>query len=347
VYVASRDPQQVVRLAEQPLRVSDLRHLGQTPLERLDRRGVLLLHHDAHDHFKPEPDRLRIDHRPIASDHPRALQLPQTPVTRRGGQLHPLRQLGDRQSSLPLQLGKDLSINFIHATDSYSITRERGQIENHRTPSETYSVSMLDKILGLTPIAAGISAIPQFIPQLRVVRSGRPIDGVSGTWAALTSINNTAWTVYFALSRYWTATVSAAIVMVIAGILAVELTRRGRMSSAGTQLTSAWSVLLVVLGIGFGRVALGTALTAAFVMQVSPSLYTAYRTRHPTGISRGTWLLILGELICYGLYGLKTGDPRLITLGSIGTTASLLMLARAGQTTLEAPIAATSAATLG
>jgi len=221
-----------------------------------------------------------------------------------------------------------------------------GSTRNHLPANETYSVRVVNKILELTPIAAGILAIPQFIPQLRIVRSGDTIDGVSGAWAALTSINNAAWTVYFALSHYWTPTISAAVVTLIAGILATELARRGRMTRTGTLLTSVWTVLLIALGTAFGRVALGAALAAAFIVQVSPSLFTAYRTRHPTGISRRTWLLILGELVCYGLYGLKTGDPRLIALGTIGTTASILMLARSGQTSLEAPISATSAATL-
>ena len=73
-------------------------------------------------------------------------------------------------------------------------------------------------------------------------------------------------------------------------------------------------------------------LTGAFVLQVSPSLWRAYRTRHPAGISRGTWLLILAELTCWGLYGIRSSDPRLITLGSLGVIASTLMLMRVGST---------------
>jgi hypothetical protein len=45
---------------------------------------------------------------------------------------------------------------------------------------------------------------------------------------------------------------------------------------------------------------------------VTPSLWSAYRTRHPAGISRGIWLLILAELTCWGLYGIRSSDPRLI-----------------------------------
>jgi uncharacterized protein with PQ loop repeat len=82
-----------------------------------------------------------------------------------------------------------------------------------------------------------------------------------------------------------------------------------------------------------GRAGLGTLLTAAFILQVTPSIWTAYRTDHPTGVSRGTWLLILGELSCWTIFGLHASDPRLLTLGLTGVTASALMLHRIRRTT--------------
>jgi hypothetical protein len=51
---------------------------------------------------------------------------------------------------------------------------------------------------------------------------------------------------------------------------------------------------------------------AAFVVQVTPSLWAAYRTPRPSGASAGTWALILGELACFLAYGVHQGDPRLI-----------------------------------
>ena len=73
------------------------------------------------------------------------------------------------------------------------------------------------------------------------------------------------------------------------------------------------------------------AIVAAFAVQVVPSIWTAYRTARPTGISSGTWLLIFGELTCWMVFGLYKSDPRLITLGVTGMTASALMLARIHQ----------------
>ena len=84
---------------------------------------------------------------------------------------------------------------------------------------------------------------------------------------------------------------------------------------------------------GRGRAGLGALLTVAFLLQVTPSVWTAYRTVRPTGISSGTWLLILGELTCWMIFGLHTADPRLITLGASGIIVSVLMLARIHRTT--------------
>jgi uncharacterized protein with PQ loop repeat len=92
---------------------------------------------------------------------------------------------------------------------------------------------------------------------------------------------------------------------------------------------AAWFVYFVLAG----RAGLGTLLTAAFILQVTPSIWTAYRTDHPTGVSRGTWLLILGELSCWTIFGLHASDPRLLTLGLTGVTASALMLHRIRRTT--------------
>ncbi len=101
-------------------------------------------------------------------------------------------------------------------------------------------------------------------------------------------------------------------------------------------LITGWAALLAAAGALFGRAGLGTLLTAAFAVQVAPSIWTAYRTARPTGVSRATWLLILGELGCWLAYGVHESDPRLTVLGALGVNASLLMLARICQPRLGA-----------
>jgi uncharacterized protein with PQ loop repeat len=186
-------------------------------------------------------------------------------------------------------------------------------------------------LLDYLPIAAAAFAIPQFLPQLLKLRASDDTAGVSWPWAALTSVNNAAWLAYFALSAYWTALATSSSATLLAGALATMLARRGQARARPAALIGAWAALLTAAFAVAGRGGLGTLLTAAFVLQVTPSLWSAYRTARPTGISRGTWILVLGELSCWTAFGVHRADPRLEVLGVTGVAASLLMLARIGQ----------------
>jgi uncharacterized protein with PQ loop repeat len=184
------------------------------------------------------------------------------------------------------------------------------------------------EFFNLVPIAATAFGIPQFLPQLvKVWRSGDTA-GVSWAWAALSSVSNAAWFIYFWLSSFWTALAPASSAALLAGTLAVTLGRRGRATLRPMLAIVAWVALLAGgFAIG-GRAAFGSLLAASFVLQVIPSLWTAYRTTLPSGISAQTWSLIFAELLCWGIYGVYEADPRLIVLGGTGVTASLLILSR-------------------
>ena len=183
-------------------------------------------------------------------------------------------------------------------------------------------------VLDYAPIVATAFAVPEFLPQILKLRATRDTVGVSWSWAALTSLNNAAWITYFVLSRYWFALVPSTSAALLAWTLAAMLTCRGHVRLRPLVLTSAWAAMLVTAYCVAGRAGLGALLTAAFAVQVAPSIRTAYRTARPTGVSAGTWLLILGELTCWLTFGLHKSDPRLITLGLTGVAASTLMLAR-------------------
>jgi len=198
------------------------------------------------------------------------------------------------------------------------------------------------EILNWLPIAAAAFAVPQFLPQLLDVWRTGDTAGVSWSWAVLTSVSNGGWIVYFALSRLWTALVPSICATVLAGALAILLSRRADIPRRSIAVTLIWAAALLLSWLLAGRIVLGTALTASFVLQVSPAVWTAYRTHRPTGISVGTWLLILAELFCWGVYGLHISDPRLTVLGWTGVAAGILMLARARGT--RRPAAAPSSA---
>jgi uncharacterized protein with PQ loop repeat len=180
--------------------------------------------------------------------------------------------------------------------------------------------------LDYAPVAATAFAVPQFLPQIRKLLATGDTAGVSWAWATLTCVNNAAWFIYFALEHYWTALIPSSSATALSGTLAVMLWRQPKARTAIP--IAAWAAMLVAAYLILGRTGLGALLTAAFAVQVAPSIWTAYRTERPTGISAGTWLLILGELCCWLTFGLYKSDPRLIILGLSGATASALMLAR-------------------
>lgn len=181
-------------------------------------------------------------------------------------------------------------------------------------------------MLDFLPIGAAAFGIPQYLPQILKLRATRDTAGVSWAWASLTSVNNAAWFCYFTLSGYWAAMLPSSAAALLAGTIATMLIRHATARAA--LPVCGWAALLVTGYAVAGLTGLGTLLTAASVVQVAPSIWTAYRTARPTGISRGTWLLILGELSCWTVFGLHKHDPRLVALGVTGVTAALLMLAR-------------------
>lgn len=186
----------------------------------------------------------------------------------------------------------------------------------------------MSSLLGYAPIAAACFGIPQFLPQMLKLRATSDCAGLSWSWAALTTVNNAAWIGYFTLSHDWTALIPSCSVTLLAGVLTVMLTGKQHVPPRVPAVTGAWAAAITAAGSVTGRAGLGTLLVAAFVVQVAPSLWTAYRTARPSGISAWTWTLILGELACFLAYGLHESDPRLIALGSTGVIASTLMLAR-------------------
>lgn len=187
---------------------------------------------------------------------------------------------------------------------------------------------MTAPVLDLAPLAAALFAVPQFLPQLRRALRTGDVEGVSWSWAALTSVGNAAWTVYFASSGYWLALVPSVSAATMAGLLAGAIGRSRRPGRRDLAIAASWLALTAACYALSGRRGLGTVLSAAFVVQVVPAVWTAYRSPVPSGIAIGTWILVLGELSCWGVYGLHRADHRLTVMGATGIAAALSMIAR-------------------
>jgi hypothetical protein len=182
-------------------------------------------------------------------------------------------------------------------------------------------------VSAMLPVLAAGFAVPQFVPQILKLRRTNDTAGLSTSWALLTGINNGAWFGYFAASRYWFALLPASSAALLGGGLGIMLSRRHSITARSKVVIGAWIIVLAAAA-SLDRRLLGATLTGAFLVQVIPAVTTAYRTRHPTGIARGTWLLVLGELSCWVAFGAAQHDGPLIALGTTGVITALLMLNR-------------------
>jgi NAD(P)-dependent dehydrogenase (short-subunit alcohol dehydrogenase family) len=136
--VRGEDAQQVIGIAEQPLRLYDLANARDRRLEAQQGVPVLLPHGDEHQRLEPQADRVGVDHGPVAADDPAALQFAQPAVARRQAQPHPRGQFGDRQPAVLLEQSKDLAVDRVHEVDPSTKHRFPGRTWKHLWANRGY-----------------------------------------------------------------------------------------------------------------------------------------------------------------------------------------------------------------
>ena len=159
-------------------------------------------------------------------------------------------------------------------------------------------------------------AIPQFLPQLRKLRATDDTAGALAVGHADQRQQRRLARLLRGLGLLGGAG---------PGLLGDAAGRRAGGDAGPTRTATAQPAVLISvrprLAVAFavaGRSGLGTLLTAAFVVQVTPSVWTGLPNRSPHRDPQGTWLLILGELSCWTIFGVHKSDPRLIILGLTG-----------------------------
>lgn len=189
----------------------------------------------------------------------------------------------------------------------------------------------------LLSLAATAFAVPQLLPQLQRIRRVGP-EGVSAQWALLTAVGNAAWLTWFVRSGIASGAIPTGTSLVLAVGIAVAMRGRGALPPRAFGLPGLWALALLVTTAVGGTTALGTALTGAFVLQVTPSLVAAWRSPDPVGVSRLTWVLIAAEVTCWGVVGATEGRAPLIALGLSGWMAAggMLWLSRPSRRPLAA-----------
>ncbi|MDX1449523.1 MAG: hypothetical protein R3246_10735 [Acidimicrobiia bacterium] len=183
-------------------------------------------------------------------------------------------------------------------------------------------------LANLSVIAATVMAWWSLIPQIRkLIRTGDAA-GVSGTWPAIGLVSNAGWTAYLVSQQLWAAVPSTS-VMVFFYVVVIRAVHKTGAPIRGAIVRGIYSV--GVLGVTFALGswhALGLVLGWAYVPQLAPAVWSAYRSPDPSGVSSGTWALIGVEAALWVVYGVLLGDTPVVIFGSVGVVASILILAR-------------------
>jgi uncharacterized protein with PQ loop repeat len=177
-------------------------------------------------------------------------------------------------------------------------------------------------------VLATLLAFVTLVPQITKLWRTRNADGVSATWASLGAVSNAAWVAYLASQGLWLALPSTVSMSIFFTVTVGLIGRTGRSSVRPVVLGLVWGLVLTLVGVTGGWTSLGILLGVSFGVQAAPTVYTAFRTRAPRGISPGTWQLTLVEGVLWLIYGLGYQDLAVIMFGILSSITAILVLGR-------------------
>lgn len=187
---------------------------------------------------------------------------------------------------------------------------------------------MNETLAKIAVIAATIGTVTFLVPQtVKLIRT-RDTEGVSATWPAMGFVVNLGWFVYMIAQQLWAATLAPFVTFLSYLVVLWALRRAGRSLRIGAWRAGGWGALLALVGVIGGWGPLGVALGLSIGVQLSPSVWSAYRSSDPSGVSPATWWIGLAEALLWGYYGLFNRDTGIITFGVVASIASVLMLLR-------------------
>ncbi len=148
------------------------------------------------------------------------------------------------------------------------------------------------------------------------------------TAAMLTVWSELGWTAYLGGEGLWSA-VPEGVFNIAANACSPSPSSApvGRLAPP-VGAAASWLVVLVAARAFGGPTALAALLGAAYAVQLTPAVVTAWRTWSPSGIAVSTWTLRLTEAVLWGLYGHVRGDLPLVLFGVFGTVESCAVLLR-------------------
>jgi uncharacterized protein with PQ loop repeat len=201
---------------------------------------------------------------------------------------------------------------------------------------------MMNQTLANVAIILAMASSTTFlIPQIVKLVRTRDSEGVSTTWPALGFVINVGWFVYLISQQLWISILAPFVTFVSYGVIVWALRRTGRNLSRSYARGVVGAVTLIAVGTVGGWKVLGVVLGVSYGIMLAPSIWTAYRTSIPSGISPLTWWIGLIEALLWGYYGWFHSDQGILTFMVVGVVGSGLMLLRYYSTRkrlVEAPV---------
>ncbi len=191
---------------------------------------------------------------------------------------------------------------------------------------------MMQVLASITIVLATIISIAFLVPQLvKLVRTGDHA-GISGSWPMLGVVINTSWVVYLVNQDLAGAAISTGVMVFPYTYIAWKLASLG--VPMGFPLLRGLAVVALFVGsflIG-GWPLFGGILGVSYAVQMTPAVWTAYRTWAPSGLEPRTWLLGTLEGVLWGYYGWFHSDSAVMIFAVIAFVGSLSLLVRHSST---------------
>jgi uncharacterized protein with PQ loop repeat len=188
-------------------------------------------------------------------------------------------------------------------------------------------------ILMVVVVAANVLGGAMALPQAVKTVTKRRTDGLSPSWAGISTALNASWGVYAWGVGDWSIMPVSAFAVMTYLLIAVAMVRfrRGALGPVVGPMVASGLVALAIpmtVVVTAGWATGGVVLGAMYGIQLSPAVVAVHRARDVSGVSVATWALALAEAVLWTIYGVAVLDSGVLTLGAVGSVLSLLVLVR-------------------